>query len=118
MGFACFFLKEKIRSNSKKTNKVESSNSSTTTTYVCRDELDNKKKSKMKKQVKFDLQPKYQREDIDENANTTGVKVKMLMKKEDAARLLLKRRDGGVLEFMDVAHELVSSSNVRVIISQ
>uniref|UniRef100_A0A3Q7HWS2 DUF7890 domain-containing protein n=1 Tax=Solanum lycopersicum TaxID=4081 RepID=A0A3Q7HWS2_SOLLC len=126
MGFANFFLKGK-RSNSKKTNKVESSNTNTTTTYVCRDELD-KKKPKLKKQVKFDLEPKYQHQvleeeinkvDDDDNVinNNRGVRVKILMKKEDAERLLLKCSEGGVVEFMDVAHELVSSSNVRVISS-
>ncbi|TMW95794.1 hypothetical protein EJD97_008315 [Solanum chilense] len=125
MGFANFFLKGK-KSNSKKTNKVESSNTNTTTTYVCRDELD-KKKPKIKKQVKFDLEPKYQHQvleeeinkvDDDDNViNNRGVRVKILMKKENAARLLLKCSEGGVVEFMDVAHELVSSSNVRVISS-
>ncbi|MCD7459464.1 hypothetical protein HAX54_040936 [Datura stramonium] len=135
MGFASNFFRSKY---SKKTNKVESSSSSSSnTSYVCRDELD-KKKSKIKKQVKFDLQPKYisQEEEIsheedkkkntstsleksvdDNNAICNGVKVKILMRKEDAARLLLKCSEGGVLEFMDVAHELVSSSNVRVLSS-
>ncbi|KAG5563445.1 hypothetical protein RHGRI_006013 [Rhododendron griersonianum] len=36
-----------------------------------------------------------------------GMKVKNLMTKEEAARLLSKCRDGGVLEFRDVARELV-----------
>ncbi|KAG5563441.1 hypothetical protein RHGRI_006009 [Rhododendron griersonianum] len=36
-----------------------------------------------------------------------GMKVKILMTKEEAARLLSKCRDGGVLEFRDVARELV-----------
>lgn len=134
MGFASFFLKGK-RSNSKKTNKVESSFTNTTT-YVCRDELDKIKKPKIKKQVKFDLEPMFQNQVekgiisheeqkkcigqgvVDgDNTNNSGVQVKILMKKEDAARLLLKCREGGVLEFMDVAHELVSSSNVRVLSS-
>ncbi|KAG5593392.1 hypothetical protein H5410_043906 [Solanum commersonii] len=135
MGFANFFLKGK-RSNSKKTNKVESSNTNTAT-YVCRDELD-KKKPKIKKQVKFDLERKYQHQVLEEEIsndeepkkciregvydhdnviNNRGVKVKILMRKEDAARLLLKCSEGGILEFMDVAHELVSSSNVKVISS-
>ncbi|KAG5593395.1 hypothetical protein H5410_043909 [Solanum commersonii] len=121
MGFANFFLKGK-RSNSKKTNKVES----------------NKKKLKIKKQVKFDLERKYQHQVLEEEIsndeepkkciregvydhdnviNNREVKVKILMRKEDAARLLFKCSEGGVLEFMNVAHELVSSSNVRVISS-
>ncbi|OIT27984.1 hypothetical protein A4A49_55289 [Nicotiana attenuata] len=123
MAFASSFLKE-IRfgeriSNSKKT-KIESS--TTPTTYIYRDKLDIKKKPKIKKQVKFDLEPKYQypteeesneeqkkkntSSSFDDHANN-GVKVKILMKKKDATRLLLKCREGGVLEFMDVAQELV-----------
>ncbi|KAF7150227.1 hypothetical protein RHSIM_Rhsim02G0243700 [Rhododendron simsii] len=43
-----------------------------------------------------------------------GIKVKILMTKEDAARLLLKCRDGGVLEFRDVARELVQIPASRV----
>ncbi|KAK4365492.1 hypothetical protein RND71_016850 [Anisodus tanguticus] len=141
MGFASFLLKGK-RSNSKKINKVESSITNTTTTYVCRDELD-KKKPKIKKQVKFDLESKCQypieeeisheelkekntsslekciREGVDDNANNNGVRVKILMKKKDAVRILLKCSEGGVLKFMDVAQELVQvpSSRVRVISS-
>ncbi|KAK4728884.1 hypothetical protein R3W88_021872 [Solanum pinnatisectum] len=144
MGFASSLLKEMFfgrKINSKKYNKVDST---TNFTYVCRDELD-KKKPKIKKQVKFDLEPKSQQEEEtstllelnkssgtslekykvsggdgdNDRANSNGVKVKILMRKEDAARLLLKCREGGVLEFKDVAQELVQipSSYVRVISS-
>ncbi|KAM3321585.1 hypothetical protein P3S67_002736 [Capsicum chacoense] len=142
MGFGSSLLKGiHFGSKSRRTKVVESS-INTPTIYVCRDELD-KKKPKIKKQVKFDLEPKYhpsqQEEEInheEENkknntfekntvtqrenthANNDGViKVKILMKKEDAARLLLKCRDGGALKFMDVAQQLVQvpSSNVRVV---
>ncbi|TMW95793.1 hypothetical protein EJD97_008314 [Solanum chilense] len=144
MGFASSLLNEMFfgrKINSKKYNKVDNT---TNFTYVCRNELD-KKKPKIKKQVKFDLEPKCQQEeetstllelnknsdtslekykvsgdgDSDNHANSNGVKVKILMKKEDAARFLLKCREGGVLEFKDVAHELVQipSSRVRVISS-
>ncbi|KAK4365490.1 hypothetical protein RND71_016848 [Anisodus tanguticus] len=145
MGLASSMLKEigfgKIN-NSKKTNKVESSSSSSTI-YVCRDELD-KKKPKIKKQVKFDLEPKCQPQEEastllelnkksgtslekykvgggggDDRANSGRIKVKILMRKEDAAKLLSKCKEGGVLEFMDVAQELVQvpSSSIRFLSS-
>ncbi|OIT19826.1 hypothetical protein A4A49_53027 [Nicotiana attenuata] len=102
-----------------------------TVNVIYSDELDIKKKPKIKKQVKFDLKPKYHypteeetneeqkkkntSTSFDDHANN-GVKVKILMKKKDAERLLLKCREGGVLEFMDVAQELVHipSTSVRV----
>ncbi|XP_070040393.1 uncharacterized protein [Nicotiana tomentosiformis] len=133
LGFASSLLKEirfSERSNSRRKAKVETSTTSPTT-YVCRDELNIKKKPKIKKQVKFDLEPKYQHpaeEEIsheeqkknntvaDDNANN-GIKVKILMKKEDAERLLLKCKEGGVLEFMDVAQELVQVPSIRVLSS-
>nr|XP_009619085.1 uncharacterized protein LOC104111156 [Nicotiana tomentosiformis] len=135
MRFASSLLKEirfSERSNSRRKAKVETSTTSPTT-YVCRDELNIKKKPKIKKQVKFDLEPKYQHPEQEEisheeqkknntvavdNANN-GVKVKILMKKEDAERLLLKCKEGGVLEFKDVAQELVQvpSTSVRVLSS-
>ncbi|KAF7149762.1 hypothetical protein RHSIM_Rhsim02G0243800 [Rhododendron simsii] len=48
-----------------------------------------------------------------------GMKVKILMTKEEAARLLSKCRDGGVLEFRDVARELeqIPASRVSVVSS-
>uniref|UniRef100_M1AW10 DUF7890 domain-containing protein n=1 Tax=Solanum tuberosum TaxID=4113 RepID=M1AW10_SOLTU len=145
MGFASSLLKEIFfgrKINSKNYNKV---NSTTNFTYVCRDELD-KKKPKIKKQVKFDLEPKSQQEeetstllelnkssgtslekykvsggdgDHNDHANSNGVRVKILMRKKDAARLLLKCREVGVLKFKDVAQELVQipSNCVRVISS-
>uniref|UniRef100_M1AW11 DUF7890 domain-containing protein n=1 Tax=Solanum tuberosum TaxID=4113 RepID=M1AW11_SOLTU len=144
MGFASSLLKEIFfgrKINSKNYSKVDST---TNFTYVCRDELD-KKKPKIKKQVKFDLEPKSQQEEEtstllelnkssgtslekykvnggdgdNDHANSNGVKVKILMRKEDAIRLLLKCRERGVLEFKDVAQELVQipSNCVRVISS-
>ncbi|OIT30352.1 hypothetical protein A4A49_55297 [Nicotiana attenuata] len=105
MGFASSLLNE-IRfgervSNSKKT-KIESS--SIPTTYICRDELNINKKPKIKKQVKFDLEPKYQHPKEDEvsheeqkknntvavdNANN-GIKVKILMKKERCNKVAIE----------------------------
>nr|XP_009614572.1 uncharacterized protein LOC104107460 [Nicotiana tomentosiformis] len=136
LGFASSLLKEirfSERSNSRRKAKVETSTTSPTT-YVCRDELNIKKKPKIKKQVKFDLEPKYQHPEQEEisheeqkknntvavdNANNGIIKVKILMKKEDAERLLLKCKEGGVLEFMDVAQELVQvpSTSVRFLFS-
>ncbi|CAN4077577.1 unnamed protein product [Withania somnifera] len=146
MGFGSSLLKGihfGERGKSRRTKVVESN--ITTTTYVYRDELDKKKKPKIKKQVKFDLEPKYisQEEEIisseEEEKNTIAdqkeksrvqesvnyasydgvIKVKIMMKKEDAARLLLKCRDGRALEFMDVAQQLVQvpSSSVTVLSS-
>ncbi|OIT24193.1 hypothetical protein A4A49_57184, partial [Nicotiana attenuata] len=102
------------RSNSKRKTKVESN----TTPPASRDDVDIKKNLKIKKQVKFDLEPKYQHPAEEEeqkkkntiavdNANNAIIKVKILMKKEDAERLLLKCKEGGVLEFNIVAQELV-----------
>ncbi|KAF7150000.1 hypothetical protein RHSIM_Rhsim02G0243600 [Rhododendron simsii] len=48
-----------------------------------------------------------------------GMKVKILMTKEEAARLLSKCRDGGELEFRDVVRELmqIPASRVSVVSS-
>lgn len=144
MGFGSSFFKGihfGERSKSRRAKFVRSGNI-TTTTYVCRDELDIKK-PKIKKQVKFDLEPIYIEEEKEKNnmfeKNTVNpeektevvqkginctnydgvVKIKILMKKEDAARLLMKYRNKGELEFMDVAQQLVQvpSSGVRVLSS-
>ncbi|GFQ06311.1 hypothetical protein PHJA_002775100 [Phtheirospermum japonicum] len=48
------------------------------------------------------------------NMEKSGVQVKILMTKEEAARLLSKCKDGGVLEFKDVANELVQIPNNRI----
>lgn len=140
MGFGRSFVKGihfGEKNKSRKTKIVESSNITTTTTYVCRDELD-KKKPKIKKRVRFDLEPEEEENEknstfekntiiqeektkVQEGANISNddgvIKVKILMKKEDAARLLIKYRNGGELEFMDIAQQLVQvpSSSVKVL---
>lgn len=45
---------------------------------------------------------------------TSGIRVKVRMTKEEAKRLLSKCKEGGVLEFKDVARELVSIPVNRV----
>ena len=42
------------------------------------------------------------------------IRVKVLMTKQEASRLLSKCREGGVLEFKDVAHELAQLPVNRV----
>ncbi|KAL2527721.1 Uncharacterized protein Adt_12775 [Abeliophyllum distichum] len=93
--------------------------------YVYRDEL-NKKPStlKLRRKVHFEIEskPLLEREKSEKNYDTRNkstshghvekeklseTKVKILMTKEEAARLLSKCKDGGVLEFKDVARELV-----------
>ncbi|KAG5593389.1 hypothetical protein H5410_043903 [Solanum commersonii] len=111
--------------NSKNYNKVDST---TNFTYVCSDEL-NKKKPKIKKQVKFDLEPKSQQEEetctlleLNKNSGTSLEKYKVSGGGDDndhANSDGVKCREGGVLEFKDVAQELVQipSNCVRVISS-
>ena len=43
-----------------------------------------------------------------------GIRVKLKMTKDEAARLLSKCKEGGVLEFKDVARELVALPLNRV----
>lgn len=43
-----------------------------------------------------------------------GIRVKVKMTKEEAARLLSKCKEGGILEFKDVARELVDIPQNRV----
>ncbi|KAJ6393540.1 hypothetical protein OIU77_022890 [Salix suchowensis] len=43
-----------------------------------------------------------------------AIRIKVLMTKEEASRLLSKCREGGVLEFKDVAHELAQIPVNRV----
>ncbi|WRX18895.1 hypothetical protein QQP08_011382 [Theobroma cacao] len=45
------------------------------------------------------------------------IRVKVRMTKQEAARLLSKCKDGGVLEFRDVARELVALPKDRVIVA-
>ncbi|KAG5563443.1 hypothetical protein RHGRI_006011 [Rhododendron griersonianum] len=96
--------------------------------YVLRDELDkNKSTNKLKKRdnkVLAEATPLLQKEKELEREQShrplvggeerEGMKVKILMTKEEAARLLSKCRDGGVLEFRDVVRELVQISASRV----
>ncbi|XP_031101879.1 uncharacterized protein LOC116005782 [Ipomoea triloba] len=98
-----------------------------TSSCVFRDELDKKPppphcKKANKKQVKFDLKPsEHQSADPEygsdrrrrERENNGGggggggvVRVKVLMRREEANRLLSRCGEGGALTFMDVADEL------------
>ncbi|KAG4187489.1 hypothetical protein ERO13_A08G103450v2 [Gossypium hirsutum] len=53
---------------------------------------------------------------FDGKAGTTVARVKLKMTKEEAARLLSKCKDGGILDFKDVARELVHLPPDRVIV--
>jgi len=94
------------------------------TEAVYRDELINRKKSsesskKVKKSVRFaDSEPSIFGEQKKEKGKET-IRVKVKMTKEEAARLLSKCKEGGVLEFKDVARELVTLplNRVRVVSS-
>ncbi|CAA2967553.1 Hypothetical predicted protein [Olea europaea subsp. europaea] len=100
--------------------------------YIYRDEL-NKKPSalKVRKKVHFEIEPKplLEREESEKNHESRNnptscghvekvklsrTKVKILMTKEEAARLLSKFKDGGMLELKDVARELVQIPVNRV----
>ncbi|XP_059664605.1 uncharacterized protein LOC132310451 [Cornus florida] len=89
--------------------------------YVYRDEMDKKSSpNKLRKTVDGEAKPLLRREEggkININGRDEekgGLRVKILMTKEEAARLLLKCKDGGMLEFKDVAHELVQIPTSRV----
>ncbi|KAI3468608.1 hypothetical protein Pfo_025271 [Paulownia fortunei] len=100
--------------------------------FVYRDELDKKTAPvKIKKKVHFESKALLQRDkskDCSETGNDkdgifrgpavnrekSGIQVKILMTKEEAARLLSKCKDGGILEFKDVSSELVRIPNNRV----
>ncbi|ESW30574.1 hypothetical protein PHAVU_002G164400 [Phaseolus vulgaris] len=102
------------------------------TEAVYRDELINRKKSsgeskKVKKSVRFaDSEASIFGEEMKEKKVVQGrcsdnesggketIRVKVKMTKEEAARLLSKCREGGVLEFKDVARELVALPLDRV----
>ncbi|KAH7841008.1 hypothetical protein Vadar_024463 [Vaccinium darrowii] len=94
--------------------------------YVYRDDLDEKKSATkpkkrdskgqpestplLRKEVKSEREQNHGRR----GEEREGIKVKILMTKEEAARLLSKCKDGGVLEFKDVARELVQIPATRV----
>ncbi|KAF7150660.1 hypothetical protein RHSIM_Rhsim02G0243900 [Rhododendron simsii] len=97
--------------------------------YILRDDLDkknptNKLKKRENKVPAEAIVPLLQKEKELERERShrpllggeerEGTKVKILMTKEEAARLLSKCRDGGVLEFRDVVRELVQIPASRV----
>ncbi|CAL5433770.1 unnamed protein product [Camellia sinensis] len=102
--------------------------------YIYRDELDKKSSilpRKLKKTAKESeaAKPLLQKEDGKKNierenhhgdggggsgSGSGGMKVRVLMTKEEAARLLSKCKDGGVLQFKDVACELIQIPQNRV----
>lgn len=113
------FINENVLFESRKANKA----------VIYRDELAAKKpsQSKPKKRVSFETKPLVQKEvacekNFDEknnifaadNEKKAALKIKILMTKEEAARLLSKCKDGGVLEFKDVANTLVQIPSSRV----
>ncbi|KAL3498990.1 hypothetical protein ACH5RR_041722 [Cinchona calisaya] len=83
---------------------------------IYRDELDRKTppEIKPKKKVRFETEPLIEKVDCESEKNKAPFKVKILMTKEEAARLLSKCKDGGVLELKDVASELVQIPINRV----
>ncbi|WVZ09288.1 hypothetical protein V8G54_013818 [Vigna mungo] len=99
------------------------------TEAVYRDELINKKKcsgssKKAKKSVRFadseasifgeeKKEVKGSYSDNEPRGKET-IRVKVKMTKEEAARLLSKCKEGGVLEFKDVAHQLLALPVNRV----
>ena len=95
------------------------------TEAVYRDELIIKKPplpcKAVKKSVRFaDSEPTICGEDCEKDlvkgslGERGGIRVKVKMTKEEAARLLSKCKEGGVLEFKDVARELVALPVNRV----
>ncbi|PSS11308.1 Nipped-B-like protein [Actinidia chinensis var. chinensis] len=82
--------------------------------YVSRDDLDKRKSpSKLKKRAEGEAKPLLHKED-GKKPESERLRVKILMTKEEAARLLSRCKDGGVLEFKDVARELVHIPASRV----
>ncbi|XVF53077.1 hypothetical protein PTKIN_Ptkin05aG0070700 [Pterospermum kingtungense] len=98
--------------------------------FVYRDELSEEKKSPSKQKGYYgdsfsSTQPLLKvndDKDIKSSSTSTGfdgkpgtiIRVKVKMTKEEAARLLSKCGDGGILEFRDVARELVNLPMDRV----
>jgi hypothetical protein len=70
---------------------------------IYRDELDQKNESK-KKVEKNSEKKSYGGSSVDKKE---VMRVKVKMTKQEAARMLSKCKDGGFLDFKDVAHELV-----------
>ncbi|XAR70174.1 hypothetical protein NMG60_11026948 [Bertholletia excelsa] len=99
------------------------------TSCVYRDELDKKSPAarRLKKAAAKDealQKPLIQKESgkkggTQRDPNQSGMTVKVLMTKEEAARLLSKCKQGGRLEFGDVARELarIPQSRVNVVSS-
>jgi hypothetical protein len=96
---------------------------------IYRDELDNKgsrkKAGKTRDHFAYSKVPLLANEDGKDFergscGNSTAVdkkeviRVKVRMTKQEAARMLSKCKDGGVLEFKDVAHELVQLPTTRI----
>ncbi|KAJ7952147.1 Nipped-B-like protein [Quillaja saponaria] len=119
ISFGCFFY----RKNSVSDEKIELKEPYVTK-FVYRDELNKKppSPSKVKKSVRFEnSEPKILGEEDVENSfqktscgdhtvdNEKGmIRVKVRMTKQEAARMLSKCKGEGVLEFKDVAGDLVS----------
>ncbi|XWS50090.1 hypothetical protein CRYUN_Cryun12cG0058600 [Craigia yunnanensis] len=95
--------------------------------FISRDELSKKKSPSKQKSyygdsfsstqpllnVKDEKDIKRSSTGFDGKASTT-IRVKVKMTKQEAARLLSKCKDGGILEFRDVASELVDLPMDRV----
>ncbi|KAK4435475.1 hypothetical protein Salat_0710900 [Sesamum alatum] len=83
------------------------------------DELDRKMKA-VKKKVHFERASLMLQRDESEGdvfsgeEGRVGVRVRILMRKEEGGRLLSKCRDGGILELEDVAEELLHIPKNRV----
>lgn len=89
------------------------------TNFVYRDNLSKKPSAnKPKKKVRFSAEEKSTEGRIHAigsvQENREAIRVKVRMTKEEAARLLSKCKDGGVLGFKDVAKELVQIPANRV----
>ncbi|KAL7167714.1 hypothetical protein ACSBR2_038215 [Camellia fascicularis] len=92
--------------------------------YMYRDVLDKKSSptpSKLKKIAKGEAKiegdgKKFERQSSHGRGveEREGIKVKILMTKEEVKQFLSKCKDGGVLEFKDVAHQLIQIPTSRV----
>ncbi|KAJ7001204.1 hypothetical protein NC653_011594 [Populus alba x Populus x berolinensis] len=97
------------------------------TNLIYRDELSKKTSPKKIKKGGNCLASKEEdeRENFEKRGDASSVqekdviRVKVRMTKEEAARLMAKCKEGGLLEFKDVAHELVQlpANRVRVVSS-
>lgn len=75
--------------------------------FIYRDSLDLNKNSKQKPK---DADFRY----VSSKPDKSGIRVKVTMTKKEAARLLSKCKEGGVLAFKDVADELVQIPVSRI----